>query len=116
MPNKQPPKEHQFKKGVSGNPAGKPKGALSLLNLLKSEIQKCPKGKDKKTYALLMVEKMLNESVKKGDIQHIKTIWAYIEGMPKQNVDVMSGGEKLPLLVQFMNEKTNKTNNNTDPE
>lgn len=86
-----------FKKGKDSrrNTTGKNKGSFSLLRLLKNKIQECPKGQDKMTYADLMVKKMLKESIEKGDIQHIKTIWAYIEGMPKQNIDVMSGGEKI---------------------
>lgn len=35
MPYAQPPKEHQFKKGQSGNPNGKPKGSVSLKTKLK---------------------------------------------------------------------------------
>jgi hypothetical protein len=37
--NKCPPKHSQFKKGVSGNPAGRPKGALGLKTLLATELK-----------------------------------------------------------------------------
>jgi hypothetical protein len=37
--NKCPPKHSQFKKGVSGNPAGRPKGALGLKTLLAAELK-----------------------------------------------------------------------------
>lgn len=84
-----------FKKGKDPrrNVTGKNKGAFSLVNMLKAEIQKCPPGEDKKTYAELIIKKMMDESVKKGDIQHIKTIYAYIEGLPKQTTDVNFKGE-----------------------
>ena len=85
----------RWKKGESGNPAGKPKGTFSLLNLLKAEIQKCPEGQDKKTYGDLIIQRMLADSIKKGDIQHIKTIWAYLEGMPKEHHDLTTLGEKI---------------------
>ena len=77
------------------NITGENKGSFSLLNLLKAEIQKCPEGQDKKTYADLIIKRMLKESIEKGDIQHIKTIWAYVEGMPKESHDITSGGEKI---------------------
>ncbi len=37
--NKSPPKHSQFKKGVSGNPRGRPKGALGLKTLLAAELK-----------------------------------------------------------------------------
>lgn len=37
--NKCPPKHSQFKRGVSGNPAGRPKGALGLKTLLAAELK-----------------------------------------------------------------------------
>lgn len=77
-----------FKKGYSGNPDGKPEGAFSLLAILKAELQKCPEGQDKKTYAHLIVKRMLKEAIEKGDQQQIKLIWNYIEGMPKQNLEL----------------------------
>jgi translation initiation factor 1 (eIF-1/SUI1) len=92
---KKPPIEHRFQKGVKPPGAGRPKGYLSLLNLLRKKIEECPDGQDKKTYADLIIDRMMADSIKKGDIQHIKTIWAYLEGMPKQQVDLSSLGEKI---------------------
>lgn len=35
-----PPREHQFKPGQSGNPRGRPKGALSFKTLLQRELDR----------------------------------------------------------------------------
>jgi hypothetical protein len=108
MPYKQPPVEHQIKEGEVRNPDGRPKGSFSLLRLLREELEKCPDGQDKKTYADLIVKRMLKESIEKGDIQHIKTIWSYIEGQPKETHDV--GGE---ILIKIAKEIADKHETNT---
>ena len=81
--------------GMSLNPKGKSPGAFSLLSILKAEIQKCPKGQDKKSYAHLIVKRMLAEAIALGDFQQIKLIWNYIEGMPvqKQETEINLRGE-----------------------
>jgi len=88
-----------FKKGFSGNPAGKPEGSFSLLSILKAEIQKCPKGQNKKTYADLIVKRMLKESIEKGDYAQIKLIWNYIEGMPTQ--PITGTGKNGEIILKF---------------
>ncbi len=102
-----------YKKGQSGNPAGKPVGSFSLLNALRAEIAKCPPGEDKKTYGDLIIARMLADSIKKGDIQHIKTIWAYTEGLPKESLDVTSAGKPiyLPSEVITKNDTPNPPSN-----
>lgn len=111
MPYKKPPIEHRFKKGESGNPKGKPKGTFSLLNLLRAKIQECPKGQDKKTYADLIVRRMLKESIEKGDIQHIRIIWEYLEKKPLAEIDV-NLKEVKPMMDLTQDKKNGIFNNN----
>ena len=69
----------------------KPKGTLSLLSILKRELQKIPKelkGKERKQYAELLVKKQLHKAIVEGDDASIRLIWNYVEGMPKESHDV----------------------------
>jgi len=75
-----------FPPGVSGNPAGRPKDSFSLISMLKAELQKCPEGEDKKTYADLLIKRIMKKTISDGDDQQIKNILQYVEGMPKQTI------------------------------
>lgn len=79
-----------FKKGVSGNPAGKPEGSFSLIAMLKAELQKCPEGQDKKTFADMLIQRIMKKAISDGDDSQIRNILQYVEGMPKQKLE-MSG-------------------------
>lgn len=85
-------KGYQFVKGQSGNPSGRPRGSKSL-----------------KTFAREYLEALPDEE----KIEFLKTlpselIWKMSEGMPKQDTDVTSGGEKIqPVLVKFVDGKNN---------
>lgn len=86
--------------GNTANPAGGKKGSFSLLPLLKKQLQECPEGKDKKSYAILIIEKMISNAVEKGDVNMLKLIWNYIEGMPKQSFEV-GGDKENPIALMF---------------
>jgi len=97
---KRPPVEHQFKPGQSGNPSGRPKGSISLVRILKrllfEEIQ--VKGKtidEKKTRAELLIKQVINLALKRGDKDMIKLIFSYLEGLPKQQIDVRAEVEEM---------------------
>ena len=74
-----------FKKGQSGNPNGRPKGTFSLITILKKKLQELKEGSDR-TYAELLVERIVKDAIADGDDSQIKNILQYIEGMPKQTV------------------------------
>ncbi len=78
----------RFVKGFSGNPAGKPPGSISLVAILKKELQRCPEGQNKKTYADMLVRRILKEAIENGSNAQIKNILNYVEGLPTFNAKI----------------------------
>lgn len=88
-----PPLETRFKKGVSGNPAGRPKSNLGKL--LAKYMEKTPAGL-KETYAELFVKKCLKLALEDGDVEIIKYIWDRLEGKIPQDVE-FGGKDNTPM-------------------
>jgi len=89
---------HLFKKGQSGNPAGRPKGTISL-----------------KEYARQMLSGM-NEEERQEFFEGIpkETIWKMSEGNPANATDLTSGGEKILVMPVELISK-NDTNKSSEP-
>ena len=90
-------KPHQWKKGQSGNPGGRPKNPLKDFSL-----------KEFKSWT---------DEEKKAFLEKIPSLdrWKMTEGNPKQDTDITSDGEQIqPILVEFINGK--ETTDNTDTE
>jgi len=81
--NRQP--DGTFGPGNNANPNGRPK--FSLVSILKEELQKCPKGEDKKTYAYMLVRRIIKSAIQDGNDQQIKNILNYVDGMPTQRIE-----------------------------
>ncbi len=82
-------KKGRFVEGVSGNPDGKPKGAISLLAILKELLQEMIKEKtsgEKKQKARALMEIYLKKAIADEDKDIIKDIINRIDGMPKQTI------------------------------
>lgn len=78
-----PPKHTQFKKGVSGNPNGRPK-----LPDIKEALIKVLSDEQEGMTALEAVLKKLRQMAIKGDIRAIKELLDRGYGQSKQQIDI----------------------------
>lgn len=81
----------QFGEGNVANPNGRPKGSLSLVAMLKAELEKAPAGQtkgEKKTWAELLIRRMLKDSVIEGNDTLIRDILDRVDGKPNINANV----------------------------
>ncbi len=85
----------RWKKGESGNPAGKPKGTRSLTTLLREAMIKVGKG-ESEPYDEQLIKKVLDMATKQGNEAMIRLCWNYLEGMPKETKEIDFKGEVPP--------------------
>ena len=78
---KNPPKQHQFKKGVSGNSKGRPPSTFGaiLREVVEQKVEVTIGGKRKKIPYLKLIAMGL---VKKGAEGHLPSILTIIENLP----------------------------------
>jgi hypothetical protein len=81
--------------GVSGNPKGRPPKGHSITETIRNMMDENPEIKK------ALGAKILQMAVE-GDIQAIRTVWGYIDGMPTQRneTDITSGGESLVIIKE----------------
>ncbi len=85
-----------FSKGDKNiNRNGRPPGSLSITALVKEALLKKSNGEDGKSFVQQFVEKLLTKAIKDGDNPTQKLIWNYIDGLPKESLDITSLGEKI---------------------
>lgn len=84
-----------FKQGKewNGNRKGRPAGSISLTTILKSKLQEVPQGQ-KRTWAEIVIDKMLHKAVIEGNTDMLKYINDRIDGKPEQSV---TGSMKLTM-------------------
>ena len=77
--------KYKFKPGQSGNPKGKPKGALSLTTILRNRLEANENAKAIKTIERLLT---ISESVDdRVALQAIDAIMDRIDGKARQTID-----------------------------
>lgn len=91
-----------WKKGQSGNPKGRPKGAISsktILNRFLSLVEKNVKNPVTGEFEDMTVAEVMNLSIiakaRKGDLSAYREVLDRLEGKPQQNIDHTTGGEKI---------------------
>jgi hypothetical protein len=90
------PKAHLFKKGQSGNPAGRPKGSKNAISLVKLQIEGELRAQMKADMPAL-VSKMM-EMALKGDRDMLKTIYkSWVSGTVASDEDAPR--EKIQIVI-----------------
>jgi len=85
----------KFTKGQIANPKGRTIGSLSLVNILKKKLMEVPDGR-KKTYADLLIMKILSKALEDEDTAMIRDVINRIDGMPRQPI---AGDPENPLTI-----------------
>ena len=107
--------EHgRFLPGTSGNPNGRPHG-ISITDAIKAKLKEVPEGQQK-SYLELLINKIMHKAIVEGDHSTLKDIWNYVDGLPRESVDLTSGGKPLPLFdyVSARNNNSNQENKETE--
>jgi len=95
-------KPHEFKKGQSGNPKGKPIGTKSYKTLYAEALIKIAesKGMTAEELEVMLHQSGLAQAFK--DYRFYKDTLDRLHGKPDQNTDITSGGEKIEgITVTF---------------
>jgi hypothetical protein len=90
MPNYNPSPATRFKKGESGNPAGRPKGAKNYKTLFREAYTAIAKdlrlGKDPDDLLVEILKRGIKEALK-GNYPFYKDIMDRLYGKPKQTIE-----------------------------
>ena len=81
----------KYKKGESGNPAGRPPGTLNKTTII---VQKLLASEAEE------IGRSVIKMAKEGDFQYQRLLWNHNDGMPKQAHEVSGPGGK-DLVVRY---------------
>jgi len=72
-----------------GNPGGgRPAGTFSLVGMLKDKLKEVKHGPERKQYAELLIDTIINKAIERKDVRMITDILNRVDGMPKQSIDL----------------------------
>ena len=88
-------KQGKFIPGVSGNPAGKPEGTLSLTSMIKRKLQElAPDGK--RDAMEVLADNIIQDALDSNNKMR-QLIWNYVDGLPKQSIELSGQIEKVEV-------------------
>lgn len=82
------------------NPAGRPVGSISIISHIKKKLAEVPIGQ-MTTYAEQAAELMIRQAIVDKDGHMLREIMHYVDGMPKQKIDIGGDKESIAELTDF---------------
>lgn len=92
-----------IKKGVVLNPLGRPTGTRNLSTLLAEALKKASKkadGSDGKTWEELLIDRVIEKAILKGDSRMVEHVWDRLEGKAPQTITVNPGTDADPMIKE----------------
>ena len=80
------------------NIEGRPKGSISITTEIKNRLEEYKTIAEKKTYLRALIDKIMKKAIDDEDVSMITKIWNYVDGMPKQDIEVTGGIDVLMKL------------------
>ena len=100
-----------FQKGQSGNPSGAPKRTWTWSGVLQKAVEE--HDEDGIPIKEVVAQSLIKEA-RKGNVLAQKEIMNRMDGMPRQDTDITSGGEAIKII--FGTEKFDGTDNTVTDE
>jgi hypothetical protein len=92
-----------FKPGQSGNPAGRPKGSISLTSMIKKRLRELtPDGK--RAAIEMLADNIIQDALDSSDNMR-KLIWNYVDGLPKNDPE---GNLPATIIINVISEEVKK--------
>ena len=98
-----------FKKGNNANPKGRPKKGYSITEMMKEMLDSEPDLK--KAIGQQIAKKALQ-----GDQSAVRMLWNYMDGLPRESLDLTSGGKPIPLLGGVANAENDSNGKDTNAD
>lgn len=76
-----PNPSNPMKPGETRNPNGRPKKGYSITEMMKEMLSEHPDRKKE-------IGEVIYQKAKEGDMAAISKVWSYMDGMPKQNLEI----------------------------
>jgi hypothetical protein len=110
-----PPRDHQFRPGESGNPAGRPRRDPDLADLFRKELGKTVEVNEQGQKLALSkreaVVKALVDASARGDLRAINTLFVFLE---RSAEDVTDTPEHAPEDAEIVSSFAGRTTNPAD--